>query len=134
MEPWQWIVTGIIFIILLIVSYADWQGFKILKEFESKGGLQFLFQYIYYAFETGLFTLVIVFGQKACEKWFHRENFPYGGIFVALTWGLGHILTKGSVLAGLLTAFSGFAFGAVYLLAKRDYRKTYLLSFLMFIM
>lgn len=28
--------------------------------------------------------LIIVFGQKAFEKWFHNEKIPYGGIVAAL--------------------------------------------------
>ncbi|MCR4649492.1 MAG: DUF6273 domain-containing protein [Lachnospiraceae bacterium] len=37
---------------------------------------------------------------------------PFGGILVALTWGLGHWLSKGSLFAGIYTAIGGFVFGA----------------------
>ncbi|MDI9412390.1 MAG: hypothetical protein QM401_02290 [Bacillota bacterium] len=40
---------------------------------------------IYYAFETALFTLILVFGHKAFELWLGKTNFPYGGVVLALT-------------------------------------------------
>lgn len=94
--------------------------------------MKFIFQYIYYFFETFLFSLIIIFGQRACEIWFKRENIPYGGIVLALTWGIGHILSKGSLTVGLLSALGGFLFGAAYLIVGRDYRKTLPLLFIMF--
>ena len=134
MKVWQWLCIFLCVVFMLIISYIDWQGFKIIKEFQSNGSLKFIFQYIYYMFETVLFTLIIVFGQKACELWFRKENVPYGGIAVALTWGLGHIMTKGSVATGLLSALGGFIFGVVYLLVNRDIKKTYFILLIMFIM
>ena len=68
MKPFQWIAVGACLIFTLSVSYIDWGGFKVVKEFYYNGVLKFIFQYIYYVFETGLFTLIIVFGQKAFEK------------------------------------------------------------------
>ena len=132
MKIWQWILVIGCVIFMLIVSYFDWNGFKVVKEYNSKGLLRFIFQYIYYLFETGLFMLIIVFGQKACEKWFKNERIPYGGIVVALTWGLAHIFTKGDILVGLISALGGFVFGVVYLLVNRDIKKTFLLLFIMF--
>lgn len=133
MKLWQWLTAGACIVFSLVMSYLDWNGFKVIKEFENNGWLKFIFQYIYYIFETGLFTLIIIFGQKACEKWFKKENIPYGGIAVALTWGLAHIFTK-DIMTGLLTAVSGFIFGAVYLLVNRDIRKTFPILLIMFIL
>lgn len=133
MKTLQWIAASACLIFTLSISYIDWGGFKVAKEFYYNGLLKFIFQYIYYVFETGLFTLIIVFGQKAFEEWFGHKKFPYGGILVALTWGAGHILTKGSLSTGLLTAFSGFIYGVTYLLVNRDIKKTYFLLFVMFV-
>ena len=130
---WQWITVLIGVVLIFVVSYKNWEGFKIIKEFQNNGWLLFIFQYIYYLFETVLFTLIIVFGQKAFEIWFKKENFPYGGILVALTWGLGHVLTKGDLLIGLYGALSGFLFGTAYLLVNRDIKKTFVILFIMFI-
>lgn len=132
MKAWQWILAIVCIIFMLTVSYFDWGGFKVVKEYQSNGLVKFIFQYIYYVFETGLFTLIIVFAQKAFEKWFKNEKLPYGGIILALTWGLAHIFTKGSVWVGVLSALGGFVFGIVYLLTNRDMKKTLLLLFIMF--
>lgn len=119
---------------VLTASYLDWGGSKVLAELESNGALKFTFQYLYYLFETALFLLIIVYGQKAFEKWIHRENIPYGGIVVALTWGMAHWLTKGSLSAGLFSAVSGFCFGVVYLLLNRNIKWTYVVLCIMFIL
>ena len=133
MEYWQWFMIAVCFVFRLITSYIDWDGFKIIKEYEYHGLLKFIFQYLYYFFETILFTLIIVFAQKAFEFWFKKSNFPYGGIAVALTWGLGHIFTKGSLLTGLLSALVGFIFGTVYLMTNRNIKKTIPILFIMFV-
>lgn len=132
-EIWQWVCIAVCMVFLLVVSYNAWNGLKIVIEFQRNGFLIFIFQYIYYIFETMLFTLIIVFGQKAFELLLKKENFPYGAIAVALTWGLAHAITKGSLIIGLKCALSGFIFGIVYLLVNRDIRKTYLILFFMFI-
>lgn len=79
-------------------------------------------------------SLIIIFGQKACEKWFNNEVIPYGGIILALTWGIIHIVSKESILIGLISVCGGFLFGTVYLIVGKDYRKTLLLMFLMFVL
>ncbi|HHX60586.1 MAG TPA: hypothetical protein GX707_07705, partial [Epulopiscium sp.] len=132
MKMWQWICIILCIVISLVVSYWDWNGFKVVKEFRANGLLKFIFQYIYYVFETVLYTLILVYGQKAFELWFKKKNFPYGGIILALTWGLAHIFTKGSISVGLLTALSGFTYGIVYLLVNRDIKKTLPILFIMF--
>ncbi len=122
------------FVVNIVAKYLDWDGFKVLKEFQSRGPLLFAFQYIYYLAEGFLLSLVIVYGQKACEKWFKNDKIPYGGIILGLTWGLGHIVSKGSIGVGLLSMMGGFLFGAVYLIVDRDYKKTLPLITLLFIL
>lgn len=133
MKICQWICVLLCIIFMFFISYNDWGGFKLVIEYQNKGVLKFIFQCIYYAFETILFMLIIIFGQKACEEWFGKVNFPYGGIIVAVTWGLVHILSKGSVWTGVLTALSGFIYGTVYLLMNRDVKKVYPVLLLMFV-
>jgi hypothetical protein len=84
------------------ISIWDWNGIKVIKEFAYNGWLKFIFQYIYYLFETVLVLLIIVFGQKAGELWFKQSRIPWGGILVGLTWGLVHMLTKGDLQTGLI--------------------------------
>src|SRR5690625_2662733 len=86
-KPWQWMLIIISIILSIYISYRNWDGFKLFKEFKSLGMTKFVFQYIYYLFETILITLILVYGQKSFELWLNRENFPYGGIILALTWG-----------------------------------------------
>lgn len=129
----NWLIIIFIFIFLLIVSYLDWAGFKIIKEFNYNGLLKFVFQYIYYFFETMLVILIVVFGQKAFEIWTNNHKIPFGGIVCAATWGLVHVLTKGNILIGLLGALNGLVFGIIYLLVNKDLKKTFFITFLMFI-
>lgn len=134
MKPWQWavIVAGCVCAVWIVSM--NWDGLKFIEEFKRRGALLFTFQYIYYAFETLLFMLIIVFGQKACELWFKKEVVPYGGIICGLTWGLAHIFTKGSLSTGLWGLVLGFLMGAAYLLTNRDIKKTYVVLFIMFVL
>ncbi|MFA9466904.1 MAG: hypothetical protein ACERKN_21840 [Velocimicrobium sp.] len=121
-------------IFCLILSYMDWHGFKMFLEYQHRGALLFIFQYIYYMFETLIFSFIIIFAQKAFECWFSKKNIPYGGIITALTWGLIHILTKGSIEAGIFCAIKGFLFGTTYLVMNRNIKKAYPVLFLMFVL
>lgn len=134
LKAWQYLEITICLVVSVVSHYMDWGGFKPLLEFQKLGALKFIFQYIYYLFETFLFSLIIIFGQKACEKWFKNEAIPYGGIILALTWGLMHIVSKESISVGLLSAFGGFLYGAAYLIVGKDYRKALPLMCLMFIL
>jgi uncharacterized membrane protein YidH (DUF202 family) len=134
MTPWQYLAIVICFAVNVVVKYLDWGGFKVILEWHSRGPLLFIFQYIYYFAEGFLISLIIVFGQKACEKWFHNEKIPYGGIILGLTWGLAHTYTKGSFGIGLLSAAGGLLFGASYLLVNKDYRKALPIITLLFIL
>lgn len=134
MTALRWILVAACILFSLVSSYLDWHGFKVVKEFRANGWLKFIFQYLYYIFETGLVTLIIVLGQEAFECWFGRKDIPYGGILAALTWGLAHILTKGSIATGLMSALGGFLYGVSYLLVGRDIRLTYLVVFIMFVL
>lgn len=134
MKGWQYAaVIGGIFLSVLM-SYIDWNGFKVIIEFQKKGILLFVFQYIYYAFETVLFMLIIVFAQKAFEIWFGNRKIPYGGIICGLTWGLAHIFMKGSLIIGLEGLLLGFMLGVAYLLVNEDIKKTYIVLLLMFVL
>ena len=133
LKLWKWLLIAAFIVLSLMISYKDWNGSKVIKEFVFNGWLKFIFQYIYYIFETVLVTLILVFAQKAFEKWFHKENIPYGGIAIALTWGIGHFFTK-DIMTGIACMISGFAFGSVYLLANRDIRKTFPIVLAMFVL
>lgn len=133
-SPWQWLAIALSFVLVTLVQYWDWNGFKILLEFQRLGWLKFIFQYLYYIAESFLISLVLVFGQKAFETWFKNDKIPYGGILLGLTWGLMHILSKGSVLTGIMTCLAGFLFGSVYLLVNKDYKKTFIIVTILFML
>lgn len=134
LKAWQYLGIIVCLVLSIVTHYIDWGGFKPLIEFQNLGPLKFIFQYTYYFFETFLISLIIIYGQMACERWFKNEHIPYGGIVLSLTWGLIHIFSKGSVSIGLISAFGGFFFGAAYLIVGKDYKKTLSLLFLMFIL
>ena len=134
MKAWQWMFIVLGCILAVWIVSMDWNGLKIVEEFKRRGALLFTFQYLYYAFDTLLFMLIIVFGQKACELWFKKVNIPYGGIVCGLTWGMAHIFTKGSLSTGLWGLLLGFAMGTAYLLTNRDIRKTYIVLLIMFVL
>jgi len=134
MKKWQWACVILSILFSTIVNCIDWNGFKVFLEFQRKGALLFSFQYIYYAFETVLFMLIVVFMQKAFELWFKRSDFPFGGILCGITWGFAHAFTKGSIYVGVEGIIFGFLFGIVYLLVNKDIKKTYAVLFLMFIL
>jgi len=133
MAVWQWVLTVVLVIVSLVISWYDWNGSKVLKEYYANGLIKFIFQYIYYVFEAALVTLVLVFGQNAFEKWFREKRIPYGGIVVAATWGIGHFFTK-DYLTGIMCMISGMAFGSVYLLVNRDIRRAFPVMWMIFVL
>ncbi len=130
----RWLIAALLLAVSIAVSIWDWNGFKILKEFEYNGWLMFIFQYIYYIVETVLVLLIIIFGQQAGELWFKKKSVPWGGILAALTWGLVHSLTKGDLLIGLIACFGALLYGIAYLVVKRNVYIAYPLILLMFIL
>lgn len=130
----NWIICLGLLATTIVISFVGWNGSKVVKEFVNLGLLKFTFQYIYYFFETILFVLIIVFAQKAGETWFNKKSIPWGGIFVALTWGLAHIFTKGDLMAGVYTLIVGLIYGITYLVSKKNLYIAFPLILLMFIL
>lgn len=130
----NWVICLAVLAVSITISVVDWSGLKVVKEFVANGWLKFIFQYVYYFFETILVYLIIVFGQEAGESLFKTKNIPYGGILAALTWGLIHALTQGTLLAGILSAVFAVLFGVVYLLANKNVRIAFVFILLMLIL
>ena len=72
--------------------------------------------------------------KKVKKEKVNNNKIPFGGILVALTWGLGHWVSKGSLATGLYTAVGGFVFGSAYLLTNRNVKLSYILLCIMFIL
>lgn len=131
---WRYLAAAALWAVCVAISYVEWNGFKMIQEFAKKTPVEYLFQYIYYIFEVVLVFLVIVFGQRAGEIRFGKRNIPWGGLYVGLTWGLVHALTKGNLAAGLGTCLEGILFGTAFLLLGRKPVAAYAVILCMFIM
>lgn len=101
--------------------------------FNSNAPFAMIMQTIYYLFEVVLMTLAIAFGHEAGERIFKNSKIPWGGIFLALTWGLGHILTQ-DLTTGIICFVMSFIYGSLYLLLNKNIKITYVFVFLLFLL
>lgn len=129
------VTLAIIFIISSIIyTSLVWKGFKPIIELSNLGVIKFLIQYIYYSFESLLMLLIVAHGQKAFESWFGNIKIvPFGGIFLALTWGLIHIITQGTS-TGIYAVIQSLLYGSVYMTLNKDYKISYVAIALMFML
>lgn len=124
------------FIILVSIVYTTfvWNGFKPIIEFANNGLIKFVIQYVYYACESILILLIIIFGQMFFEKIVCRKShLPAGSIILVLTWGLIHILTQG-LSTGIYACIQACLFGCVYLALDRSIVISYVAIALMFML
>ena len=131
---WGWLLCLAVLAVSIAVSVLDWNGIKVLKEFAYNGWLKFIFQYLYYLFEVALMVLIIAFAQRAGENWTGLKRIPWGGLFLGLTWGLVHMLTKGSISAGLLSLLGAALYGVIYIAVRKNLAFAYPLIFLAFVL
>ncbi len=128
------LLSMILIIICIMMNSFEDGNLKIIGEFRRNELIEFIFQNIYYIFEVGLVFLIIDFGQEFFEKLFNRNtNVPYGGIVLALTWGLIHILTQSDIITGLVVMLFSVIYGIIYLLLNKNSKLTYLAILLAFI-
>ncbi|GKX32280.1 hypothetical protein SH1V18_47600 [Vallitalea longa] len=90
-----------------------------------------IFQNIYYLVESMLVVLLLALMQKVGELWFKNTVFPFGGIGLLLTWGLGH-LSKGLASCIWICLFC-LIFGWLFVKAKRRWWPSLIFLFLQFI-
>jgi hypothetical protein len=132
-----------IFILILITATMTmlWNfSFKPITELDTQiklygilGIITFIFQYIYYGFETVLIILTISFAQEMGEKILKKHTIPWGGIFLGVTWGLLHVITKNAGV-GFVALIESILFGYTYLLLKKNIAYAYPFIFLMFVL
>jgi hypothetical protein len=134
LEARNWIACLVVAVVLVAFMTINWGGFKPALEFASRGPLLFAFQYLYYIVEAALVFLIVAFGQQAGVRLFANTMVPWGGILAGLTWGLVHIMTQGSVEAGLLTGLNGVLYGVIYVAARGNTPVAYLLIMLAFVL
>ena len=70
--------------------YREFMGYVIRTEPIWLGVGTFLMQTIYYLFEFALIAFIIDCSHKTSERMGWSQKIPWGGIFLTLTWGLGH--------------------------------------------
>lgn len=126
-----WLLAVVVSVIAIIVTTFVWGGFKPVQEYN--GMVKSIFQNVYYLFEAALILLTIAFGQKFGETLLKRGSLPYGGIFLALTWGLIHILLQGTQ-TGVYAFLMSILYGTVYILLKKNIRYSYIMIAIIFIL
>lgn len=130
----NYFISTLFVIIAILFNYMSWGNFKLLVEYKNAGLIGFIAQHIYYFSEIIIVVTLIVIFQKMFETWLKKTSIPYGGIVVAITWGLVHIFTQNSIVVGLLAFVYGFGFGSIYLILNRNYKLTVIFLFLMFVL
>ena len=125
------IFTIILIIMFLIAKYFIFGDMKFINEFNNLGIIKFIFQYIYYFFEAILILFTISFGQRFFEEIFKNKLIPYGGLVLACTWGLMHILTQ-DLATGEFAFISAILYGIIYLLLNKNTKYSYICILLMF--
>jgi hypothetical protein len=121
---------------ILYATYSwDWQ-FKPLAEYNNfvsifgdQGWIVAVFQLLYYFIECLLLTVIIAFGQEFGERRFGKKKVPWGGILLALTWGLSHFITQFTLEAAISCSVIAVYFGVSYLLLKKNAVYSWLLFF-----
>lgn len=127
------LVIGILMAVSLGYTSLVWGGCKPIQELHALGPAKFFLQYVYYAFESLLMVLIIAHGQEAGERKGMQGSLPIGGILLALTWGMIHILTQ-SGTTGIYTILQALLYGELYVLFNKDLTRSYLAIALIFML
>ncbi|WP_139142552.1 hypothetical protein [Humibacillus sp. DSM 29435] len=96
---------------------------RMIEQYADLAWVALVVQWLYYAAEVVVMTLIIAFGQRAGELRFGCPALPWGGFLLALTWGLVHVLLQG-VAAGLYGMLISVAFGMIFVLTGRSVRRS----------
>lgn len=109
------VIVGILF-----VSYMS-GGFKPISEYKKLGSIQFIFQYIYYFFKSVLVMLAIAIGQKAGDLYFQKDQIPWGGYYLAVSWGFIQFIIQNPA-TGLFTVALSILFGILFMINHKNTR------------
>ncbi|KMZ55600.1 hypothetical protein [Dorea sp. D27] len=119
----DWKAAWICLLLCKVMTFIDWHTLKIIGESRGQSLSRIVTQYIYYIFEVGLVLLIILYGQKAAEVLLERESsVPFGGILLALTWGMFHFISRGVGIEwwnGISCIIFSLLSGLMYLKLKR---------------
>ena len=130
---WQLILGVALPVIFAVVLSIISGGPGFVKTFKAASSTFFTLQYVYYLLEMLLSGLIISLSQQAITAFSGKRNmFPWGGLVLGLTWGLGHFITKGNVYIALIAFALAIFFGLIYNLTGRDLKKAWPLMYLVF--
>jgi hypothetical protein len=137
-----WLVIGILFVIAYELIYSRLAGLSIpqigreYRGFQNLYGTQAwivaIFQNLYYLVEYLLVVMMIAFFQRAGELWFKSSWFPWGGVGIALTWGMIHLVTNPQGALGVI--LWAVLLGIFFVLSKKSFIATWIIGFLGFIL
>ncbi len=137
-------ITGFALVVLLlavsvITRCAVYGGWKVALDFVNSGWFPFIFQYVYYFFEVFIVLLVVVFSQTAGEYFCEKlrvpamKKVPWGAAFLALTWGLSHIVTQSGTSVELTYVMYALFAGVSYLAVNKNFYVSYAVFIIMFL-
>ncbi len=128
LSKWTVVISVIILLLSLILNLSfpqfktnlldSWNYFKRLYGLPL-GLINTILQYVYYIFEGLVMIWIVDAFQTAGEIRLRKPGIPWGGIALAVLWGIGHIFTKGW-LTGFLALLLGIAVGYCYLLDRKN--------------
>ncbi|MDJ0318854.1 hypothetical protein [Arthrobacter antibioticus] len=121
----QWLVRGGV-----LPPVAEHDAF--LELYGDAGTIVWLVQVLYYFSEAIIIALIIGFGQAAGERWFVARWMPWGGIMLALTWGLVHFLTQ-DISTGIYGIALSLVMGTAHVLIGKNLLLTYPILLVLFI-
>ncbi len=125
-SPKGLVMSAVLVIFCIALNAYDWGTLKIVGEFQKKELILFIFQYIYYLFEITLVFLIVAFGQKFFEAIIKKKSrIPWGGLVLCCTWGAIHIVSRGSISAGIGVMIFSLVYGIIYLLLERNTKYAY---------
>ena len=130
---WQLILGIVLPVIFAVVVSIIGGGPGFVRTFKAASLTFFTLQNIYYLLEMLLSGLIISLSQQAITDSSGKRNmFPWGGLVLGLTWGLGHYITKGDVSIALIAFVLAIFFGLIFNLTGKDLKKAWPLMYLVF--
>ena len=126
-----WTLTITIFSVLVIFIIKRQFGFVYaIKHWQ----IIYIALYAYYLAEILVAICFVCLLQNYCELNVSRfKKFPWGGLFLGLTWGLMHWWTQQSLAVGAIGVVLGLLFGLLYVLFECNFILTYIICFCLFV-
>ncbi len=109
--------------------WREFRGFQAL--YGRPAWILSIFQNLYYLVEFTLVVLLLAFFQRAGERWFKADWFPWGSIGLLSTWGSIHLVTNPQGAVSVLVW--SLILGIFFILMRKSFYPTLLIGFMGFI-